>query len=131
MPATQEGMIADQMMQGQFEFLNARGEVENPQGLADFLGFDKKALAGAAGLPRNSVNLSQDIPIELSRLFKSWAVLLRLVAHFFEGNLDKTAMWFNTPNYLLGGLEPREYLVYGREQKLREIIQNTFWENRI
>jgi hypothetical protein len=40
------------------------------------------------------------------------------VAGFFEGDARKTALWFETPNPMLGGVTPRDMIRHGRYDKL-------------
>lgn len=42
--------------------------------------------------------------------------------HCFFNDSKKTALWFNTPNPLLGNIAPWTMLVSGREKKLLKII---------
>lgn len=40
------------------------------------------------------------------------------VGSFFEFDVDKTALWFETDNVLLGNIKPIEMIVIGRAEKL-------------
>jgi hypothetical protein len=52
-----------------------------------------------------------------------------LVAQFFDGDAAKTALWFKTPNPLLGNLSPRDMIRYGRYDRLRRFVLDALDEN--
>ena len=45
------------------------------------------------------------------------------VADFFNGDIAKTRMWFDTTNYQMGGVSPNTLIKFGRGEKLAEMIQ--------
>ena len=45
------------------------------------------------------------------------------VAEFFNWDMVKTQVWFDTPNYQLGGISPNQITEFGREEKLVEVIK--------
>jgi len=45
-----------------------------------------------------------------------------LVAEFFDGDPVKTALWFRTPNPMLGDMSPRDMIRYGRYKRLQKFI---------
>lgn len=45
------------------------------------------------------------------------------VAEFFQGDEEKTKLWFNTPNPLLGGLSPVAMCRAGGVHKLLAFVQ--------
>ncbi len=100
------------------------GRKANLQAVAEMLEFDRRDVAQAARLPRNSVNLQTQMPPEIERHAVEWAILLDLVGKFFQGDAKKTALWFRIPNPMLGGVEPRVMILLGRSRKLQEAIQN-------
>lgn len=46
-----------------------------------------------------------------------------LVLEYFEGDEDKTDLWFETRNYGLGNITPNFMMVFGREEKLLQFIK--------
>lgn len=54
---------------------------------------------------------------------------LDLVLGFFKGDTDRTHLWFDSPNPLLGGIRPREMLALGRSEKLLQFIKNRLADN--
>src|SRR2546425_1026747 len=87
------------------------------------LDFKKKEVATASNIPVHSIRYDQKIPKELANLIQEWAILLSMVARYFQ-NPHKTVLWFKIPNPLLGNVTPREMVRVGRFDKLRRFIQN-------
>ena len=96
----------------------------------EFLGFKAKDVAEAAGVPTGSVRFDAKMPAELVERVREWAVLINLVAGFFEGNRDKTLLWFTVPNPLLGGVNPRQMIRLGRFSKLFRLVSHALAENQ-
>lgn len=96
----------------------------------DFVGFKKDDVAKASGVPSNSVRYDDRMPQILKDRLREWANLFNLVAQFFEGDAVKTALWFKTPNPILGNISPRDMIRFGRYQKLLKFIINALSENQ-
>jgi hypothetical protein len=97
--------------------------------IAKFLGFGNREVAQAAGVPVSKVRLDAKLPAEVEQRFREWAVVLNLVAQFFEGDGDKTSLWFSMPNPLLGGVVPRDMLRIGRFRRLYHFVIDALAEN--
>jgi hypothetical protein len=97
--------------------------------IAKFLGFENRDVAQAAGIPVSKVRLNAKFPGKVVERFREWAVVLNLVAQFFEGDGEKTNLWFSMPNPLLGGVAPRDMLRVGRFRKLYQFIITALSEN--
>lgn len=100
------------------------GEQVDLQAMAEFLKFNKKQIASAARVSPDSFSYQKRLPPELQQRALEWARVLELVAGFFDNDPEKTAHWFRTPNYMLGGLEPRQMIRFGRAEKLMRLIQD-------
>lgn len=98
--------------------------------IIDFLEFKKEDISKAAEVPLNSVRYDEKIPKELHERIEEWANLLNLVAEHFKGDARKTALWFTTPNPLLGYVTPRDMIRFGRYKKLFKFIFNALVENK-
>lgn len=98
--------------------------------IIDFLDFKKEDISRATEVPLSSVRYDTKIPKELHERIKEWAILLNLVAEYFKGDAKKTALWFMTPNPLLGNITPRDMIRFGRYKKLFKFIFNALAENR-
>jgi uncharacterized protein (DUF2384 family) len=66
---------------------------------------------------------------DLKQRLAEWATALNLVANFFKDE-QKTILWFNTPNPLLGNMTPRDMIRIGRFKKLLNFIQTALDENK-
>lgn len=100
--------------------------------IKEFLEFKNDDIAKATGVPLESVRFDEGrIPREVQARMKEWANVLNLVAEHFNGDFQKTALWFTTPNPLLGGnITPRDMIRLGRYKKLFKFIFNSLSENK-
>lgn len=94
-----------------------------------FLKYKKEDVSVAANIPISSVRYDKKMPIELKERLVEWAIVLNLVAGFFN-DPDKTVLWFCMPNPLLGGMAPRDMIRVGRFKKLLNFIQTALDENQ-
>lgn len=46
------------------------------------------------------------------------------ILKFFNGNVDKAILWFETANPGLGNISPNDMIKIGREEKLNKFIDN-------
>ena len=95
-----------------------------------FFNFGKAEVASATGVPAGSVRYDARMPEPVRLKMLEWATLVNLVAQFFAGDLEKTALWFTLPNPLLGNVSPRDMIRYGRYETLRDFIHTSLSENR-
>lgn len=98
--------------------------------IISLLHFEKKDVSQAAHVPMASVRYDEKMPKPLEEHLGQWAVLLNLVAEYFKGDPQKTALWFTVPNPLLGNIKPRDMIRFGRYQKLQKFIWNALQENK-
>lgn len=110
--------------------LFVKGEA-SPTHVVGFIGFKKEDVAQATGVPSNSIRYDERMPQVLKDRLRELATLFNLVAQFFDGDAEKTALWFKTPNPILGNVSPRDMIRFGRYKKLLKFILNAFSENRI
>ncbi len=111
-------------------FLFNKGEA-NASKLADFVGFKKMEIAQATGIPTSLIRYDEKMPQILKDKLREIATLFNLVAQFFDGDAEKTILWFKTPNPILGHISPRDMIRFGRYKKLLKFIQNAFLENQM
>lgn len=95
-----------------------------------FLEFKNEDISTATGVPLESIRFDERIPREVLERMKEWANVLNLIAEHFNGDDRKTALWFTTPNPLLGNITPRDMIRLGRYRKLFKFIFNSLSENR-
>lgn len=109
--------------------LFAKGEA-TPSKVVDFVDLKKEEVARATGVSSNSIRYDERMPQILKDKLREIATLLNLVAQFFDGDEEKTILWFKTPNPILGDISPRDMIRFGRYKKLLKFIQNALIENQ-
>ena len=107
-----------------FEGNDVRGEE-----VVRLLKYKKREVSQASGVGLNSIRYDEKMPRELEEHLIEWATAINLVAEFFRSS-DKTILWFNTPNPLLGEATPRNMIRIGRSKKLIKFIRNALSENK-
>jgi hypothetical protein len=91
--------------------------------VASFLDLTKHDLSRIADVGQSSVRFDDKIPADLAQRLNEIANIANLVAEVFDGNAEKTALWFRTPNFLLGELPPRDMIRMGRYKRLLKFVQ--------
>lgn len=129
MPATQD--IFNTVPKKKYlPIYHANGSMD-PQEVTKLLSLKKKDIATATSVPINSVRFDNArAPKELVERIKEWGVALEKVAEYFDGDLEKTALWFSLENPLLGNVSPRDMIRFGRFKKLFKFILNSLNENK-
>lgn len=110
------------------QFFGKGGEVEAEK-VVKFLKYKKEDVAVASDVPMSSVRYDERMPIELRQRMVEWATAINLVATYFN-NLDRTMLWFQVSNPLLGDMSPRDMIRVGRFKKLQKFIQTALAENK-
>ena len=95
----------------------------------EFLRFKKRDVANAIGEPLSSIRYDRRTSHEVKCRMLEIANVINLVAGYFKGDLEKTKLWFETDNHLLGDIAPRDMIRYGRYAKLRKFILNALEGN--
>lgn len=88
----------------------------------DFLGFSTADLAKISGVSQQSVRLDARIPPDLRDRLEQIANVCALVAEYFDGDPERTALWFRTPNPMLGDVSPRDMIRLGRYKRLLKFV---------
>ena len=94
----------------------------DPKSIVDFLEFQKSDVSKATGQPKASIRYDDRIPTEVKNRIREIGNIINLVAEYFDGDLEKTKLWFDTPNPLLGDMSPRDMIRYARYLKLRKFV---------
>lgn len=98
--------------------------------IASFLDLKQEDVSHATGVPKNTIRYDARMPQQLKERMNEWATLLNLVAGYFNGDREKTILWFSTPNPLLGYISPRDMIKVGRYKKLLKFIYNALSEQK-
>ncbi len=110
------------------QFFNNGGNVQAEK-VVKFLKYKKEDVAIASKVPVASVRYDEKMPVDLRQRMVEWATAINLVASYFN-DLDKTMLWFQVSNPLLGDLSPRDMIRVGRFKKLQRFIQTALAENK-
>ena len=100
-----------------------------PKNVVHFLGLSTDEVSKAMGIPKKSVRYDEKMPKELAQRLQEIAIICELIAEYFNGDPQKTALWFQIKNPALGGISPRDMIRFGRYQKLEKFIQNALAGN--
>ena len=105
------------------DYLNfKKGKSTNYSSVVNFLGLSKEDISKMTDVAKKSVRYDERIPAEVKKYLDQIANICQLVAEVFEGDFEKTALWFNTVNPSLGMISPRDMLRIGRYKKLMQFI---------
>lgn len=109
-------------------FVKGGGEVDAEK-VVKFLKYKKEDVAVASDVPVTSVRYDERIPSDLKQRMVEWATAINLVAVYFN-DLNRTMLWFQISNPLLGDMSPRDMIRVGRFKKLQKFIQTALAENK-
>ncbi len=127
MSPVQSSALFNSVPEDRFHFFN-RGEPDGKK-VVSFFNFKKEDVSVAANVPMTSVRYDNKMPDELRERLIEWATAINLVGVYFN-DTDRTMLWFQVPNPLLGGMSPRDMIRVGRFKKLLKFIQTALNENQ-
>ena len=90
--------------------------------VTDFLDLNTSELSKIGGVSKKTVRLDSRIPQALKDRLEQIANICALVAEYFDGDIERTALWFKMPNPMLGDISPRDMIRYGRYKRLMKFI---------
>lgn len=90
--------------------------------VASFLDYSNADVAKIAGVSEKSVRFKGRIPRAVKDRLEQIANICELVANNFNGDVEKTALWFRLENPMLGNISPKDMIRFGRYKKLRKFI---------
>lgn len=99
-------------------------EGNTPKKVADFLELNRSDISKAMKMDKEHVRLDDQITKDLKRRLYEIANICELMAGYFNGDIQKTALWFKIKNPAIGGISPRDMIRYGRYKKLELFIRN-------
>ena len=77
------------------------------------------------GLKQNSIRFDQKMPEKVKDLLLCVHTIFGMVFSHFK-DFEKTKLWFEIPNPMLGGgLSPRDMIYVGRHKKLLQVVKAT------
>ncbi len=98
------------------------GQQFHPERVKEFLELKKVDVSRVADVSLKSVRFDGAIPVAVRDRLEEIASTCNLVAQAFDGDVDKTALWFKAKNPLLGDVSPRDMVRLGRFDRLRRFI---------
>ncbi len=96
------------------------GEV-NVFALCDFLRLKRQDLANICNIKKDSVRFDDRMPKTMRDLMLNLANLCEIVAQYF-GDPIKTETWFKIRNPSLNNKRPIDYILHGRHEELKQIL---------
>src|SRR5581483_874817 len=97
-----------------------QGQVDGRR-VIEFLDITTQDLSRIARGAKSSVRFDERMPPPVKERLGLIANICNLVFEFF-GDEAKTALWFKTPNPMLGGVSPRDMIRFGRYNKLLRFV---------
>jgi len=101
-----------------------QGSSFQPKSVSDTLGFKREDISKISSVSLSSVRFDDAIPEQMRDRLEEISNTINMVADFFNGNTEKTVLWFKTRNPLLGDISPRDMIRLGRFERLRKFIIN-------
>lgn len=98
------------------------GQAFEPQRVSDWLGLKKVYVSRLAEVAQSSVRYDEMIPQAMFDRLQEIALTCNMVAEAFEGDTQKTWLWFKAKNPLLGDISPRDMVRLGKFDRLRKFI---------
>jgi len=99
-------------------------EGNTPKKVADFLELNRNDISKAMKMDKEHVRFDNQITKDLKNRLYEIANTCELMAGYFNGDIEKTALWFKIKNPAIGGISPRDMIRYGRYKKLELFIRN-------
>lgn len=95
-----------------------------PELVSKWLDLRKADVAKVADVSPSSVRYDKNAPAAVVERLQEIAITINLVAKIFDGDVQKTAVWFKAKNPNLGDISPRDMVRLGRFDRLRKVIVN-------
>lgn len=122
--STQTSLFSNVTKAKRLPLYDQSGQTE-PKLVVDFLKFSNADVAKISMTAVSSVRFEPNrIPEKIRTRMIEIANICELVAEHFDGDAERTVMWFREKNPMLGGVSPRDMLRFGRYQKLLQIIMD-------
>lgn len=128
MPTANAALFNTVSSQDLGKFFSKGGEVEAEK-VVKFLKYKKEDVAVASDTPVSSIRYDEKMTADLKQRMVEWATAINAVASYFN-DLDRTILWFQVSNPLLGDISPRDMIRLGRFKKLQKFIQTALDENK-
>ncbi len=88
----------------------------------EMLNLKREDVSRIAAVSVKSVRYDDAIPEQVRERLEEIGITINMVAKVFNGDAEKTAVWFRARNPLLGDVAPRDMIRLGRFERLRKYI---------
>lgn len=88
----------------------------------EMLNLNREDVSRLASVSVKSVRYDAAIPEQVRNHLEEISITINMVAKVFNGDPEKTALWFRARNPLLGDVAPRDMIRLGRFERLRKYI---------
>jgi hypothetical protein len=95
----------------------------------DMLKLKNEDVSRIASVSKNSVRYDDLIPEQVRERLEEIGMTINMVAKVFDGDAEKTAVWFRARNPMLGDVAPRDMIRLGRFERLRKYIIGAMSKN--
>ena len=99
-----------------------RGGDPDYKRIADLVQLSKADLSKLANVAKSSVRFDASIPGPVAERLREIANIANLVAEYFDGDVQKVALWFELQNPMLGSISPRNLIRGGRYKRLLNFV---------
>ncbi len=100
-----------------------------PRMVAQFLKMNNNDVARISDLAPKSIRWDDRLAVEVRERLLEIANVCEKVAAAFGGDVEKTALWYQLPNPLLGNISPRDMIRLGRFKKLSRVVDEALAGN--
>ena len=90
--------------------------------IAELTKLSKTDLGKISQVAKSSVRFDAHIPEPVAERLREIANIANLVAEFFAGDVQKTALWFEIANPMLGNISPRTMIRLGKYKRLLSFV---------
>ena len=94
----------------------------NYRRVAEIVNLNRNDLSHMTAVKLDRVRFDRQIPKAIRIRLEEIANIISLVAEYFDGNAERTALWFRTKNPALGDTSPQDMLRMNRHNNLRSFI---------
>ncbi len=105
------------------DHLNLRfGDAFDYRKIANMVELTKPEISQMTDVKVSRVRFDRQIPTAVRKRLEEIGNILNLVAVYFDGDAQKTTLWFTTKNPGLGNISPRDMIRMNRHHNLRNFI---------
>lgn len=101
-----------------------QGSTFHAKRVVEWMDFSREEVSRIASVAKSSVRYDEAAPRPVRERLEEIANIANMAASAFNGDPEKTALWFRTKNPMLGDVSPRDMVRLGRYDRLRKFVVN-------